>query len=287
MPDSRLIDGQFVVGDPCWFDLNTGDTAQATEFYSRVFGWKFEQAETRAGTAGDEAAIAPEGYLFATIGERKVAGIGRLADAGDRQSAWLVHFAAPSLDSMVERVAEYGGRAGEPIDVAGLARRTIARDPSGAEFGLWDPSTLRSPALTETPGTVHWTELQAEEPMSVARFYEQLFDLEAVAVESKKGEGTRRALNLQRTELGQPRMVAGIKSLGGNGADGTHGASEPHWRLYFLVDSVEQTTGVAEELGGSVVMNQLDASERRVSVLTDPQGAEFAVVQRGTGSRDG
>ncbi len=286
MPDSRLIDGQFAVGDPCWFDLNTQDTARATEFYSRVLGWKFEQPEGRGGSDGDATAASQE-YLLATIGERKVAGIGRLADAGDRQPAWLVHFAAPSLDAMTKRVAEFGGRAGEAIDVAGLARRVIARDPSGAEFGLWDPSTLRSPALTETPGTVHWTELQAEEPTSVAQFYEQLFDLEAVAVESKKGDEARHALNLQRTELGQPRMVAGIKSLGDDGASGTHGASGPRWRLYFLVDSVEQTTAMAEEQGGSIVVNQLDASERRVSVLVDPQGAEIAVVQRGTGSRDG
>src|SRR5690606_5146044 len=126
---------------------------------------------------------------------------------------WWVHLAAPNVKSLAKRIAELGGSVEEPIEAAGIAEMAVVHDPQGAAFGLWKPAPLRGPALTDTPGTVHWIELRSFDPLDVARFYEELFDLKAVAVEAKEGEEAGSALNLERTELGQPRMVAGIQPL--------------------------------------------------------------------------
>lgn len=274
MPNSRLIDGQFAVGDPCWFDLPTDDPGRATEFYSRVFGWNFEPASE---ALGEESAA----YQLATIGERKVAGIGQVVSSLVRPTGWWVHFAAPDIKSLVKRIREAGGQADDPLEVQGEGQMAIAHDPQGAGFGLWNPATLRSPALTETPGTVHWTELHARDPRGVAGFYEQLFGVEAVSVQAKEGDEPGATLNLQRTELGQPRMVAGVVPLDGDNP----GASEPFWRLYFLVDDVDATRRSAEEAGGAIAVAQHDAMSRKVLVVDDGLGASFGVVQRGPGSR--
>ena len=279
MPDRRLIDGQFAVGDPIWFDLVTDDVQAAERFYGRVFGWSF----TAAGEPrGDGDAERPAGYRVAMIGERSVAGIGRLGTGSDRTSGWWLHLTAPNVKALAKQVEELGGSADEPIEAAGIAEMAVARDPQGAAFGLWRPDPLRGHAPTDTPGTVHWAELHTPDPLAVAPFYEDLF-------ESKHSEARSGALNLQRTELGQPRMVAGMQasSDGSGAASGRGGSAEdPHWRLYFLVDDVARCGKAAEESGGAVIDDLRDASDRRVLVLRDPQGAEFGVVQRGTGSRD-
>ena len=280
MPNSRLIDGQFAVGDPCWFDLSTNDVSRATEFYSHVFGWRFVSAST---ALGDDSAA----YQLATNGKQTVAGIGQVVAAFDRPTAWWAHFAAPNIGAMIKRVRELGGEADEPVKVHGQGQMAIARDPHGAAFGVWNPRTLRSPALTDTPGTVHWIELHARDPQAVAGFYEKLFGVVAVPVESKQGDEPGGTLNLRRWELGQPRMLAGILPLATAAGGSITGHAEPHWRIYFLVVDVESAGRRAEEAGGVILREQRDALAHRVLVVEDALGAVFGLVERGTGSSAG
>lgn len=292
MPDRRLIDGQFAVGDPIWFDLVTDDVRRAEEFYGRVFGWSF----TTPGESRDDEAPAHTGYRVAMIGERSVAGIGRLGTGSRRTPGWWLHLTAPNVKAIAERAEELGGSVNEPVEASGIAELAVARDPQGAEFGLWRPDPLHGHAPTDTPGTVHWAELHTRDPLAVAPFYEELFDVKAVAVQAKDGERQGGALNLERTELGQPRMVAGIVALGEDPVragepvssgepTGPGAGAEAHWRLYFLTDNAEASRRLVEEAEGHVVSEQRDASGRTVLIVDDGLGAEFGLVQRGTGSR--
>jgi len=272
MPNSRLIDGQFAVGDPCWYDLSTSDPARSANFYSQVFGWTFEPA---GKVLGDEA----KSYQLATIGERKVAGLGYVASVATREPGWWVHFAAPDISSMTKQVRELGGQADEPIRIAGQGQLAVARDPQGAGFGLWNPGMLRSPASSDTAGTAHWVELLTADAGAVAPFYEELFGVKAVPVAAKDGDASGSSLNLRRIELGQPRMVAAIQGVAA--AD----VGNPGWRTYFLTDNVTSTKHRVVDAGGTVLEDLHDASSREVAIVADIDGAEFGLVQRGPGSR--
>jgi predicted enzyme related to lactoylglutathione lyase len=37
------------IGAPCWIDLYSSGTAEATEFYGRLLGWKAEPADEQFG----------------------------------------------------------------------------------------------------------------------------------------------------------------------------------------------------------------------------------------------
>jgi len=52
----------------------------------------------------------------------------------------------------------------------------------------------------------------------------------------------------------------------------------PHWLVYFAVKSVDETAERAKELGGTINMSAMDIPDMgRFAVLSDPQGAAFAV----------
>ena len=76
MADSKT----FVANAPAWVDLSSKDAAASRDFYSRLFGWKVEEApDPQAG-----------GYALAKIGGKDVAGIGPVQDP-KAPSAWMIY----------------------------------------------------------------------------------------------------------------------------------------------------------------------------------------------------
>jgi predicted enzyme related to lactoylglutathione lyase len=56
----------------------------------------------------------------------------------------------------------------------------------------------------------------------------------------------------------------------------------PHWLAYIAVEDVDASTAKAKELGAKVMMAPMDIPDvGRFAVLTDPQGAAFAVYKHG------
>ena len=102
--------------------LNTSDSARAQEFYSGVFGWRFEQVP-----GGDRP------YWGIYNGERLNGGM-----MEEQPSAWLVYFGSESVDDDAGRVVELGGRViVPPMSVPG-GRILVAQDRQGGVFALVD-----------------------------------------------------------------------------------------------------------------------------------------------------
>lgn len=69
-------------------------------------------------------------------------------------------------------------------------------------------------------------------------------------------------------------QVGGLTGLAPDGAEGT----PPHWIVYIATPDVDATVAQAERLGGKVLKGATDIPNMgRYAVLTDPQGATFAV----------
>ena len=100
--------------------LNTSDPERAQEFYTGVFGWRFDKV-------ADEPA-----YWGIYNGDRLNGGM-----MEQSPSAWLVYFGSASVDDDAGRIGELGGSVMvPPMSVPG-GRILVAADPQGGVFGLF------------------------------------------------------------------------------------------------------------------------------------------------------
>ena len=114
------------------------------------------------------------------------------------------------------------------------------------------------------PGTLCWNELNTRDVDGALAFYEQVFGLGA-----------------QRSE-GYNELTLGDKVVGGCMPMPPMIPAEvpAHWLAYFAVDDIEASTAKAKSLGAMAMVEAMEAPDvGRFSVLGDPQGAVFAIIQ--------
>lgn len=243
----------YAPGTFCWVDLAAGDPESAGAFYAAVLGW--EIGPSGGPETGD--------HRQALVGGRPVAGIHR----GSRAlPAWTSYVSVEDADATAARAVELGGtvEAG-PVDVPGLGRSAVIRDPQGAEVALWQPGTMAGAALVNDVGALTLNQLNTPDPAGAAAFYTALFGWEVEQV------------------IEDPFPYWGIRNAGWlNGgmmglAPGN--PAPPHWLPYFTVEDVDAADASIVDAGGTVVVPVMPAGEGRILVAMDPQRAAFAVFE--------
>ena len=249
---SEPLLGKFV-----WHDLVTDDPVKASQFYSGLLGWDFEQTTHPLG--GDYTLISVDGQL--------VGGMVSLADpAGADFSRWLPYLSVADVDSAVRFTESAGGAAVvAPVELENIGRAVT--DPQGAVLGLLrsrvgDPDDSIAPAA----GRVVWNELLAADEATAAGFYGSLAGLEVSRVNRRGGEYTvLRAQGRDRAgvmERPDPRLT-------------------PLWLTHFAVGDVAVAARRVSELGGKVLLAPSpELREGTFAVVTDPGGAILALAQR-------
>ena len=119
-------------------------------------------------------------------------------------------------------------------------------------------------------GRFVWHDLMTPDPDAAMKFYTSVI-----------GWGT------QPWEGPQPYTMwtAGDTSVGGVMALPPEAGAPPHWMGYISTENVDATTSAAKARGASVQVPPTDIPEvGRFAVLTDPQGASFAIFQPTEGS---
>ncbi len=120
--------GARVVNDPGALtnnQLNAASPEQAREFYSGLFGWRFE------GVEGHE-------FWLIHNGERGNGGMMPLPEGAPMPTHWLVYFTTADLDRDAARIPELGGQVVvEPTSIPS-GRILLAADPQGAHFALFE-----------------------------------------------------------------------------------------------------------------------------------------------------
>lgn len=271
----RLIEGQYAPGDPFCVDLATDDVPGASEFYGRVFGWEFQG----------------EGHLKALKNGRMAAGIGLMDPLDLGSKMWWVCLASPEPEAGARKAEGLGASVKGPQEVEGLGQIATVTDPVGAGFALWQPKNINPGALHGSHGGIVWAELLTDDPQTAARFYEQMYGVKAVPVEDGgNGRSPRGALNLERQEIGVKRVMASVVPLdahptgpdeGPLRGEGSGREQDRHarWRAYFMIEDSEVFSEDAKAAGAQVLESRVAASGQAVTVLRDPQGIEFAVVE--------
>jgi hypothetical protein len=113
-----------------WNELASPDLAAAKAFYSRHFGFEFNESMSM-GPMGD--------YCFIDHGGQRLGAIMQRQD--ERQpAAWLFYIGVPSIAAAARAIAANGGKVlMGPHEVPTGEWIVIATDPAGAGFGLTGP----------------------------------------------------------------------------------------------------------------------------------------------------
>ncbi|MGH9026288.1 MAG: VOC family protein [Acidimicrobiia bacterium] len=246
---------KYVLGTPCWVELATTDIAAARAFYGDLFGWQFNEGPLPDGGV----------YVIPHLRDRSVAGM--YEQRGDQRHApphWLLYVSVNDVDDTASRITALGGSlTGAPVDVMESGRMAVLQDPTGAAVALWQARKAIGSRVVNEPGAFSWAELATRDPGRAAEFYCGLFGWSA----DVKGDG-------HYTEyLDEDRVVAGMLTM-----DERFGDAPPHWLTYFGVSDCDGAAALVGSKGGGVDMPPSDIPNGgRVAVVSDPQGARFAV----------
>ena len=117
-----------MAGEVSFFEIGAGDTAKAREFYSSLFGWRFEEVGSEGGLSISGSSV-PGGV-----------------HGGDAGASVYVFFSVKDMDAAVARVRELGGDAqgiesddDDPGNAARYGRFMLCTDDQGSSFGLHQP----------------------------------------------------------------------------------------------------------------------------------------------------
>lgn len=103
-----------------YIEFPTADAAQAREFYTAAFGWKFEDY----------------GPQYTSFHDGRLAG-GFSAHDGARPAKPLVVIYAADLEAAQRAVEQAGGKITRPVFSFPGGRRFQFTDPSGNELAVW------------------------------------------------------------------------------------------------------------------------------------------------------
>jgi uncharacterized protein len=246
-------------GTPCWTDVTSTDLPRAVEFYRGLFGW--------------DADVAPQpeagGYTMFSLQGKSVAA-GSPPQQEGIPSHWTTYLASDAVDATAARIREAGGTVlADPFDVFDAGRMTVAQDPTGAVFGVWQADRHIGAELANEPGTMNWNECQTNDPAAAAAFYEAVFGVEVKQFPTAEGRPPYHVIQVDG------RGVAGIFEI-----NEYMGDVPPNWSTVFSVADHDETVAKAKELGGTALMQGMNIPEiGRLAVLKDPTGAVFQVLQ--------
>jgi predicted enzyme related to lactoylglutathione lyase len=240
---------------PSWVDLGEADVDAGWDFYSSLFGWQYEDMGPDAG-----------GYRMATLKGKYVAGFGPAQNPGP--PFWSTYVSVTDADDTAAKVKDAGGNViVEPMDVFDSGRMAVFQDAEGAFISVWQPKAHIGAQLVNEHGTLNWNELNTRDLAKAKAFYKAVFGWDAKTSEAPGGDYTEWKL--------------GDRSIGGCLVMGDNFPPEvpPNWLVYFAVDDVNAMVAKANGLGATTIMPPMDVPVGTFSVLSDPQGAVFAIIQ--------
>ncbi len=241
-----------------WYELLTTDAGRARDFYTRVVGWRTEDAATAAFS-----------YTIFCAGSDEVGGLMELPPDARRMGAtprWVGYVAVNDIDAKVERLRSLGGAVFVPPTDSNIGRVSIVADPQGATFGMVS-GLRRGSAASEPPkpGQVGWHDLFAADGKRACAFYCELFGWQ-VPTTGRKDE----LESYQRVEA-NGRPIAGMFTK-------LPRVPTPFWLNYFEVADIAVAVARIKEGGGRVAQGPVELlGGIWIARCLDPQGAMFSL----------
>ena len=247
-----------------WPELATTDQKAAVTFYRGLFGWDVNEVPLGPG----------ETYSMFQMRGQEV-GAACTQQPQEKQAGvpphWNSYVTVKNVDDSAKKAQSLGGKMFmPPFDVMDAGRMAVLQDPTGAVFQVWEPKRSIGARILNEPGALCWTELTTSDTKAAEAFYTQLFGW----VPKHAAPGSP----MEYTEF----SVGGTPSIGMMAKPAGMPAHIPsYWMPYFQVTNVDQSASKGKELGGKVMIGPQDIpGTGRFAILTDPQGAMFAIFHR-------
>ncbi len=252
MPEFSSYDA----GTPSWVDHGTKDLDASNAFYSGLFGWETDDQGEEMGH-----------YTLMSKGGKTVAG--NMPAMGEGQpSVWLSYVSVASADATIELAKEEGAMVFvEPMDVSDIGRMAVFADPTGAAIGIWQPKSFIGAELANEPGAFVWNELNTRDVPASKEFYSKVFDW-------NPGDVDVEGMSYTEWKLGD-KTIAGMLPM----PEMVPAEVPAHWLVYFAVEDTDAMVAKAADLGATTLVPPTDIPPGRFAVLTDPDGATFAVIK--------
>jgi hypothetical protein len=251
-------------GSFCWIELATSDQNAAKDFYGSLFGW-----------AANDMPMGPNDFytIFRLEGYDAAAAYTLRPEQRSQGMPphWMLYVAVESADAAAPRAAELGGTViVAPFDVFDAGRMAVVRDPAGACFCVWQAKKNIGVGIAGADGTFCWADLSTPDRAGAGKFYSGLFGWSLTLGEGKTDPS------------GYLHIKNGEEYIGGVLPDSHRNPNAPpHWLPYFRVADCDGSVDRAKQLGANLCLPPMTIENQlRFAVLTDPQGAVFAVIQR-------
>ena len=256
------IRNDFKPGEFCWVDLIAHDLEAAAKWYGELFGWKVAKQETHGGPP----------YAFFLHGEAPAGAVGQMSDEMKAQGIpphWNSYVCVESCEASEKKAAELGAKVTVPtMEVPGHGKLCFIMDPDGASIAMWQQIGAGKGVFTSEPGGVSWNELMCRDVAKAREFYSQMFGWEFV--DMPMGEINYTMIKAHGADAG------GMMAMDGPQFEGIPN----HWMVYFAVADCDATATKVTEAGGQVRVPPTEIPVGKFSVLADPQGGAFSIVEQ-------
>ncbi|MER6677833.1 VOC family protein [Streptomyces sp. NPDC000983] len=231
---------RYVEGVPCWVDAQLPDVEAGKRFYSDLFGWDFPEGEEP----------------YALLEGERVAALVPKTD-GRMPTVWTVYFATPDATALARRIRDEGGQiVTAPVPVGEEGTTALVTDAEGAVFGLWQAGAHTGFGRRHEEGAFVWAELYARDTEAANAFYGGLFHDALFGPDAEPDFGRAPVSDVFFAEM------------------------PPHFLVHFRVADCAAAVATVLRLGGRVQAPPFETSYGTVAVVTDNQGASFAVLER-------
>ncbi len=246
-----------------WPELATSDQKAGVAFYRALFGWDVT-----------DSPIGPtEVYSTLTMRGKPVGAACTLRPEETKMGVpphWNSYVTVANCDESAKKAEALGAKVFmPPFDVMDYGRMAVIQDPTGAVFEIWQAKKHIGAMILNEPGALCWTELNTRDTKTAEAFYTEMF-----------GWGVKHSAPgspMEYTEF----SVQGVPSIGMMPMVEHMPATVPsYWMPYFQVADADASVARVKELGGSVMVPPQDIPNTgRFAIVSDPQGAMFAVFK--------
>jgi predicted enzyme related to lactoylglutathione lyase len=232
------------------------DLEGAKSFYGDVLGWTFGESSSEYGN-----------YTQAYADGKAVAAVVPPMPGQEGQSQWCLYFASPDAAATAQRIRDNGGEVlMEPMQVGDFGTMSLAREPSGAVFGVWQAGRHEGFEAVGTPGAYLWAEVFTREPEKADPFLSAVFPYRMKDIVDD-------AVDFRLFDVGENTVLGRMKMT-----DDFPPEVPSYVNVYFTVDDCDAAVARATERGAVLRFGPITTAFGRFAALTDPQGANFSVI---------
>jgi hypothetical protein len=252
---------KYAPGTPNYVELATTDAAGAKKFYSRLFGWAFN--DIPLGEMGV--------YTMCLVKDKPVAALYEMGQEERSRGVpphWRTYISIANADETAKKARSLGGQViAEPMDVFEEGRMAMIQDPTGAMFAVWQPRNHIGAQLANEPGTLVWNELATKDRTAAEAFYTRLFNWNAHTADTGS--------ILYTSFMVGEHAVCGMMEMTEEWGD-----MPSHWSIYLGFADVDAGAAKIKQLGGKIHVEPHDIPDvGRFALAQDPQGAMFSIIQ--------